>query len=150
MFFNRKRPEYAVDAVASLRIEIVQHQHVHEDVVNKKVRNIDPGGDSCEPEEDNESNEIRRIESAQTSFPKCAKLNLMVLTSSARFRPLEVNTKTRDDEKEEDSDITKRGEKLDHSHRIAKEIVWDRAACLVDRMIKNDAQCGNAAQGVNT
>ena len=44
LLFDRQRPENSVDAVTGVRVEIVKHQQMHHDVVNKKVRDVDAGG----------------------------------------------------------------------------------------------------------
>src|SRR5213083_9410 len=42
LLFDRQSPEDAVDAVSSLRIQVVQHEHVHTDVVDEAAGHFDP------------------------------------------------------------------------------------------------------------
>ena len=73
----------------------------------------------------------------------------MIAAGHACPRPLQVNTKAGDDKEEEDTDVAERAEKLNQSHRILKQVRGDGTTGLVDCVIKNDAQSGNAAQGVD-
>ncbi len=45
LLLDRQCPENSVDAVTGMWIEVVKHQEMHHYVVNKKVSDIDAGGE---------------------------------------------------------------------------------------------------------
>ena len=85
LFFNCERPEYSVDAVAGLGVEIVKHQEVHHDVVNKEMRYVDADAQGRHEQEQREGNQVRRIKPANSASPEGSKLNRLGLPAARDF-----------------------------------------------------------------
>jgi hypothetical protein len=90
--------------------------------------------------EQEQRDDVRRIQPANSSFPKSTEPNLRLDARGFGPGPLQVNTETGDDEEQKDADVAKRSSELDQSDWILKEIVWEGFLALRDRVIKDDAQ----------
>src|ERR1700704_6516418 len=73
LLFDRECPENSVDAVASVRVEVVKHQEMHHDIVDKEMRDVDAGAQSRHQHEQSKSDQVRRIEPADATTPKRSK-----------------------------------------------------------------------------
>jgi len=128
----------------------VQHQDVHQDVVNEEVGDIDAGRESHHHEEAGERDQVRRIETADASLPKGSKVDLRSLARGSSLCPLQVDAEARYDEKKKNADVAKRTEKLDQFDGVSKEIVRNRSAGLMNCVIENNTESGDSSQGVDT
>lgn len=149
MLFDGQRPENSVDAVASVRVEVVKHQQMHHDIVDKEMRDVDAGTKGRDYQEQGKGHQIRRIEPADATTPKRSKLDRLRLPVRARLGPLQVNTESRDDEEEEDADVAKRTDELQQLYRPAKKIIRNRIGGLHHRVIEHHSERRDAAQRVN-
>ncbi len=59
-----------------------------------------------------ERDHVRRIQPAQPSLPEWTKANVGLDSRRPRFGPLQVNTKSGNDEEQKDADVTKRAQEL--------------------------------------
>src|SRR5215213_397437 len=149
LLFNRECPEHAVDGVARVWIEIVKHQQVHAEVVDEEARHIDTNGRSGKQQEQEQRDEVRRIEPVNPSFPERAKTNLRLDVSSSGPGPLQVNTEAGDHEEQKDTDVAERARELDKANRVMEEVVWKNVFALLDGVIKNDAQRRSASKRID-
>ena len=125
MFLDGERPKYTVDAVRSFRIEIMQHEHVHHDIINEPASYFDPDRYRGCHEKERQRNQVSRIQTAEPTFPKRGESYFMRFPRSLHPGPLQVNAKTGDDEEKEDADITKRAERVNENYRPLQEVLWD-------------------------
>ncbi len=139
LLLDRERPEHAVDRVARLRIEVVQHQQMHHDVVKEKMGEVEFAVGIGDEEKKSEGDYVRRVKPAQTSFPEWTKANVGLDSRCFRLGPLQMNAKTRNDEKQEDADVAIRADELERADGIIEEVVWQGIFALLDSVIEDDA-----------
>src|SRR6185437_17093777 len=93
-----------------------------------------------------ECDRIRRIEPANTPFPKRAKRYLRFFTPRTRARPLQVNAEAGDYKEQKDADVRLGDDEVDHPYRVLQQV--RRHCCSIGRVIKDDRETSNAAQRV--
>src|SRR3954471_8239904 len=91
LLLDRECPEHAVDRVAGVWIEIVKHQQVHADVVDKEVRQVNADSHCGKQQEQQQRDDVRRIEPANSSFPESAETNFRIEADGFGPGPLQVN-----------------------------------------------------------
>src|ERR1041385_532281 len=123
---------------------------MHEEVVHEEVRHVEAEGRRRNQQEQQQRDDVRRIEPANSSFPESAEANVRFDAGRFGFGPLQVNAEAGNDEEQKDADITKRADELDQPNRILEEIVWEDFVALIDGVIENDTQCRSASKRVDT
>src|SRR6185503_4738034 len=139
LFLDRERPEHAVDRVARMRIEVVQHQQMHAEVVEEKRCELNFTMRNGDDQEERERDEVRRVKAAQTSFPEWTEANVRFDARSSRFGPLQMNAKTGNDEEQENADVAKRADELERSDGISEQVLRKPFIALFDCVIEDDA-----------
>lgn len=99
LFFDRECPERAIDRVGRSQVEVVQHEHVEQNVPQVKARDVNGSFVGEVNKIQRERGEVRRIQSPDASFPESEEANLRFVDArGACFRPEEMDTKPGDDE----------------------------------------------------
>jgi hypothetical protein len=127
----------------------VKHQEVHHDIVDKEMRDVDAGTQGRHQEEQREGNQVWRIEPPNSASPKRSKMYILRLTRSARFGPLQMNTKSRDNEKQKDADVAKGSPELQKLHGPTEEVIGNRVWGLQHCVVKHHSHGRNAAKCID-
>src|SRR6185436_646228 len=99
LFFDRERPERAVDRVGRAQIEVVQHEHMKQHVPQVKAGHMNGSFVCGVTEIERERGKVRRVQAPDSSLPEGEEVDYRFLnTGGASLGPEQVNTKTGDDE----------------------------------------------------
>ena len=90
-------------------------------------------------QEQQQGDDVRRIEPANPSFPESAEANVRLEARGFGPGPLQVNAEAGDDEEQKDADVAKGACELDQANRILKEVRRESVFGLVDGVIENNA-----------
>ena len=80
---------------------------MHHDVVDKEVRQVNADSDCGKQQEQQQRDDVWRIEPANSSFPESAETNVWLKAGGSGPGPLQVNAEAGDDEEQKDADVTK-------------------------------------------
>ncbi len=68
----------------------MQHQEVHEYVIDEEVREVYPVRICRDAQIEHEGEDVWRIEPAQAAFPESSEVDLVIISGGLRSGPLQV------------------------------------------------------------
>jgi len=122
---------------------------MHAEVVKEESIQGDADSRSRHQQEKKQCDNVRRIETADSSFPKRGEVNFRFFARGFGPGPLQVNAETGDHEEEKDTDVTKRTRELDCANWIFKDVIRERFLAFVDCVIEDDAQGSSASKRID-
>src|SRR5688500_11003918 len=122
---------------------------MHDEVVKEEVGDVDRAVGVGDEKKQREREDVRRVEPAQASFPEWTKANVGLDSGRARFGPLQVNAKTRNDEEQENPDVAKRADELERPNRVSEEVIRQGVVALLDRVMTDEGERRDSAQRVH-